>query len=400
MVGAMKHHVLLILMWAAACVVNAQAAAPASAGLDHFAAGSNVRISEAVAGDLVAAAGTLDVDAPVAGDALLFGGTVRLGAGVSRSVYAAAGRLNLHGPVGHNLRVAGGQVELLPQASVAGNVSVGGGQVTLRGPVQGDVRVGGGTVLIDGPVQGDVWVSAGEVQLGPKARLAGALHWRSDKELQRDPAAQVAGVVDRMAWPVTQRGMHHDNERDGDNMPMRAGQREWQRDWQHDWGSHSMITGGWWWNLGLMLLAAVLVAALPGATQSITITLRTRGPLSLLVGFVVIACVPVAALLLLITLIGAPLALVLLLLLPPLLIVGYVSLGVAAGQWALSRWQAPLASKTHWQVAAAALSVLLLALLASVPVLGPLVAVLAVLCGVGLIALQWQRRGAKTPAAA
>jgi hypothetical protein len=238
-------------------------------------------------------------------------------------------------------------------------------------------------------VQGDVWVSAGDVQLGPNAKLAGALHWRSDKEMQRDPGAQVAGDMDRMAWPATRQGMHHD---DDNSMPMRAGHR--------DWGGHSAITGGWWWTLGLMLFAALLVAALPGTTQGITNTLRSKGPLSLLAGFVVIACVPVAALLLLFTLIGAPLALVLLLLFPPLLIVGYVSLGVAAGQWALARWQSASASQTLWQVAAAMLSVLLLALLASVPVLGPLVAVLAVLCGVGLIALQWQRRSTKTPAAA
>jgi hypothetical protein len=280
-------------------------------------------------------------------------------------------------------------VELLPEASVAGNVTVGGGQVTLRGPVQGEVRVGGGTVLIDAPVQGDVWVTAGQVQLGPKAKLAGALHWRSDEEIQRDPGAQVAGAVDQMAWPEARRGMHRN---EGDGRPMHEG--SW------GWRSHSPLTGGWWWNLGLMLLAAVLVAALPRTTQDITTTLRTRGPLSLLVGLVVIACVPVAALLLLITLIGAPLALLLLLLFPPLLLIGYVGFGLAAGQWVLARWSAPSAAQTRWQVAAAMLSILLLALLASVPVLGPMVAVMAVLCGVGLIALQWPRRGAQAAAAA
>jgi cytoskeletal protein CcmA (bactofilin family) len=383
---------------AVACGVNAQTAPPSAAterasapaisrtvGLDHFAAGGQVRIHQPVSGDLIAAAGALDVDATVAGNAMVTGGTVRLGAGVGRSVIAAAGRLSVHGPVGHNLRVAGGHVELLPEASVAGNVSVGAGQVTLRGPVQGDVRVAGGTVLIDTSVQGDVWVGAGQVRLGPNAKLAGALHWRGNQAMERDPAAQVAGAVSAITWPTTRGhggpGGHegHDN----DKMPHRSDTKSWH--------TPSSFTGGWWWTLGLMLLSAGLVAALPGTAQRVTLTLRNRWPWSVLAGLAVIACVPVAAVLLLITVVGAPVALVLLLMYVPLLIVGYASLGAALGQWALASWQAQHVASTSWRVAAAMLGMLVLAALASLPWLGPLVAVLAVLSGVGLLALQLVR---------
>jgi cytoskeletal protein CcmA (bactofilin family) len=310
---------------------------------------------------------------------MVTGGTVRLGAGVGRSVIAAAGRLSVHGPVGHNLRVAGGHVELLPEASVAGNVSVGAGQVTLRGPVQGDVRVAGGTVLIDTSVQGDVWVGAGQVRLGPNAKLAGALHWRSNQAMERDPAAQVAGAVSAITWPITRGHGGHDN----DKMPHRSDTKSWH--------TPSSFTGGWWWTLGLMLLSAGLVAALPGTAQRVTLTLRHRWPWSVLAGLAVIACVPVAAVLLLITVVGAPVALVLLLMVLPLLIVGYASLGASLGQWALASWQAQRMASTPWRVAAAMLGMLALAALASLPWLGPLVAVLAVLSGVGLMALQFVR---------
>jgi hypothetical protein len=234
-------------------------------------------------------------------------------------------------------------------------------------------------VLIDGPVQGSVWVSAGQVQLGPNARVAGAVHWRSDKELQRDPAAQVAGELDHMAPLVTRRV----GGRDDDSMPMHSA----------NWGgrSHSPLTGGWLWNLGLMLLAALLVAAWPDSQQRLSTTLRTRWPASLLTGFVVLVCVPMAALLLLLTLIGAPLAVVVMLLYPPLLIVGYVSFAAALGQWALRRWHADVAAQIKWRVAVAMLAVFALAALASLPLLGWLLALVAVFTGVGLIALQWQR---------
>jgi cytoskeletal protein CcmA (bactofilin family) len=345
-------------------------------GNDQFVAAGNVRVSQAVAGDLVAAGGTVDVDAAVAGDALLLGGTVRLGSGVGHSVYAAAGKLSVHGPVGRNLRVAGGQVELLEEAEVAGNVSVGAGRVTLRGPVRGELRVGGGTVLIDGPVQGDVWVSAGELQLGPNARLQGNLHWRGNKDMQTDPAAQIMGTVEQLPWP----GDKAQARRHRDEMQMGAGHPSWRH--------RSSLTGGWWWNLGLMVLAAVLVAAAPSFAQNVSSTLRTRWPASLLAGVVALVCIPATALLLLITLIGAPLAVVVMLLYVPLLIVGYVSFGAAMGQWALARWRAAAPSTPLARVVAAMLAVALLALLASVPVLGALVALVAVISGVGMLVLQ------------
>jgi cytoskeletal protein CcmA (bactofilin family) len=377
--------VLLIICGLQASAADAVAAR--SAAQDQYVVGGNLRISQAVAGDLIAAAGTLDVDSPVAGDAVLLGGNLRLGNGVARSLFAAGGRLSVHGPIGHNLRVAGGQVELMPEASVAGNVSVAGGQVNLRSPIQGDLRVAGGKVWIDSSVEGDVWVSAGQLSLGPNARLNGALHWRSNEEFTRDPAAQIKGAVEQLRSRHAERNLRDDTRA---HMPMQRAEQGWR--------DRSFITGGWWWTLGLMLLTATWVAAAPRVNQRVSSSLRERGAISLLAGFVIVVCLPVAALLLLITLIGAPVALVLMLLYGPLLIVGYVSFGAAVGQWALARWRPDRQAVTRWRVVTAMLAMLVLALLASLPWLGTLLALLAVFSGVGAIAIALQSLR-KSPAA-
>ncbi len=346
-------------------------------GGDHFVFGGSVRVDKPVSGDLVAAGGNVDVDAPVAGDAVVAGGNVRLNSSVGQDVYAGAGRIVIDGNVGHNLRIGGGQIDIGPKATVAGNVTIGGGQLTLRGAVKGSMQIGGGRVLIDGPVQGDVVSTAGQLELGPNAKIGGTLRYRSREDLKRDPAAQVTGAVERLALPGVGRGA---------SAPM--GHRDAEED-------RHMGYGGWWlgggwmlWTLGLMALGVLLVLALPDTSRRVAVSWRERFGWSLLLGFITLVCVPVAFVMLLITIVGIPLALLLLLLYLALLMVAYVSSGVALGEWLLGRFNPGAAQRRGWRLGTAALAVLALALVSAVPYLGGVVSLLAVLLGIGAIALQ------------
>ncbi|CAH1091708.1 polymer-forming cytoskeletal protein [Candidatus Nitrotoga sp. 1052] len=332
-------------------------------GPDHFIAGGTVSVSKSVAGDLAAAGGNVDVAAEVGGDALVAGGNVRLGASIKQGLYAAGGRVSVNGPVQRNARIAGGTVEIGPQARIAGNVIVGGGEVRITGAIDGYLQASGGHVVIDGPVGGDVEVASGSIELGPNARINGRLRYASRDELRRDPAAEVKGGIERFspraAWPVPS------------DVQERAGRG-----------------AGWVWTVGLMVIAAILVAALPGVYTGIGSIVRGRWPLSLLVGFIALVCIPVAALIAMFTVIGVPLALVMIALYLALLLVGYVSAGVSAGEAAVQRWQAARASQTSWRIAAAVLGMLAVSLLGRLPWIGGLVVFAAMLLGIGALLMQ------------
>jgi cytoskeletal protein CcmA (bactofilin family) len=340
-------------------------------GADRFVAGGSVSVDQAVSGDLIAAGGTIDVDAPVGGDALVFGGNVRIGGNVAQSVYASGGQLVIRGRVGRNARFAGGQVELAPKSQIAGNVSVGGGQVTLNGGVKGYVQAAGGNLMINGPVEGDVFASAGTLELGPDARINGRLRYASRDELKRHPAAVVTGGVERASFSI-ERGEREEHERARSVYPR----------------------GGWIWTVGLMVLAGVLIAALPAVSARVSTTLRARPGLSLLFGFIALVCIPVAAVVVLITVIGIPLALLALALYLPLLLIGYVAAGIGVGDWTLQRFKSDAAERLWWRIGAAATAVLLLALLARLPWVGGIVALLALLIGLGALLLQFRRSAA------
>ena len=337
-----------------------------SFGSDHFAAGSELSISQPVVGDLIAGGGKVEVQTDIGGDAVLTGGSVRVDGRVGESLFLAGGQLVVNGLVGRNARVGGGQVSLGPSSVIDGNLSVGGGDIALKGRVKGYVQAGGGKVLIDGVVDGDVEARAGQLTLGPNARIGGKLRYASREPLQRDPAAQVQGEVERInitgGWPVPE-----DIER-------------------------GMGRGGSWiWTLGLLVVAGFMALALPGFTERVATLWRTRFPMSLLLGFVLIVCLPVAALLLMATLIGVPLGLVALMIYPVVLLLGYVSSGVALGAWAASRLNHAWNQSGRGRLLTAVLGMLAMGLLARVPWLGGLVMFLALLAGVGALVLQGWR---------
>ncbi len=332
---------------------------------DSFTAGSSVRVDRPVAGDLLAAGGEVEVNSSIGGDVAVAGGKLRLTGDVAQDAYVAGGQLDLGGTVNRNARIAGGQIETDRDFKIVGNASVAGGDVKLRGNVGGYLQVAGGRVMLDGVVDGDVIANAGELTLGPNARIAGKLRYASRRDIQRDPAAQVSGGLERMPLPARRARFDDDDRR----MAARG--------------------IGLLWTLGVMLLAAVLVAGFPGLSARIAQSARTRAGFSLLLGFILLVCVPVAVVFLLATIIGIPLALVTLLLYLILLLAGYAAGCIAIADWTLHRFRPANADRLGWRVLTAVLAVLVLALITRVPVVGGIVSLVVLLAGIGAVGLQW-----------
>lgn len=361
----------LSLLVAGGAAQAQDSAAQRDFGGDRFVAGGAPSVSDPVDGDLFIVGGSIDVDAPVGGDVVVAGGRARLGDEVAQSVYAAGGQLTVNGKVGRNVRAVGGRVEVGPQAQIGGNLTMVGGQLELRGSVAGHVQAGSGRVVIDGPVTGDVSVTAGRVELGPRARIGGKLRVRSRDELKQAPEAQVLGGIERQAIPP--RPDH----------PAGPRAREQQE--------LIVELGGWVWTAGLMVLGVVLVALLPRFFGSVAQVLRERPGWSAGIGFIVLICTPVAALVLLMTIVGAPLALLVVPLYFALLLIGYVSAGIALGDWVLVRWSAApgaAAAPKGKRALAVALAVLAVSLAAQVPWVGGWIAFAALLLGLGALAMH------------
>lgn len=338
---------------------------------DRFVAGGTVRQTEPVGGDLFGMAGTLDLAASVRGDAVLAGGDVRVRDTVGRDLYAGGGNVRVDGAVAGNAHLAGGNVEVSREGRIGGNLSAAGGSIEIRGPVDGNVHAAGGDVVIDSAIAGDVQFAGGGIELGPNARIGGRLVHRGPDNIRRDPAAQVAGGIER-------------------GKPTRVHSR---RD-----ASHGAV--GWLWTLGLIALAGIIAGVFPVGSRRLGEGLRGEPALALAFGFVALVCVPVAAVILMITIIGIPLALAVLLLYFLILIVGYAAIAVVIGDTALTRLRSQDAARLGWRVGAAMLAMLALAIVGRIPFLGNLIVFAALLAGVGAIVMAVRSRGTAAPAEA
>lgn len=115
---------------------------------NYYAAGSDVKVSGTVNGDVLVAGGNVDIDGTVKGDVLAAGGDVIVSGNVLGNVRAVGGQIKISGSVGKNISVAGGQVSIPTGAKVAGNVSVAGGELAIGTAIPGTLAFAGGQLTL------------------------------------------------------------------------------------------------------------------------------------------------------------------------------------------------------------------------------------------------------------
>lgn len=193
---------------------------------------------EVVKDDLYVGANTITVEGTVEGDLVAAGGTIRVNGTVEGDVNAAGQTIIINGTVGDDARVAGQAMVLAENARIADDVialgysletssgSVVGGDLALRdyqallaGTVEGDVRGGAAGIELGGEIGGnvDVGVDGGGAQntgaqfaprpgvpipnvepgltLTDSARIDGDLAYRSSTEADIASGAEIGGEV-------------------------------------------------------------------------------------------------------------------------------------------------------------------------------------------------------------
>jgi cytoskeletal protein CcmA (bactofilin family) len=385
-----------------ALLLLATAANAANLGSDHVVLGGDASVTTPVTGDSVLVGGKIEVRAAVSGNLVATGGKVDILSSIGRDLFAAGGKVTLAGPVAGDARILSGKVEITPEGKIQGNASIAGNSIQVHGPVGGRLELGGDDVLIDSSISGDVDAAGKHVELGPNARIAGRLRYASPLELVRDPAAQVQGSIEHTArsnvrWTHGSWSDHKDRQDDQDDdsweaqgwpfqgTPLAGPQwRGWLRGPFHHYGTGFLG--------GLAVLTALIIGALlPGLSQRLAATVSTQWGWSVCVGLLALVLTPIAAVILCITIIGIPVAAVLILALLLLMFLGYAASGVAFGELALYRLAPARYNETALRIIAGVLAMIVVVLAARAPFIGGLVSIIATLTGIGALLMQMRR---------
>jgi hypothetical protein len=335
---------------------------------DLYLAGGIVISTATVDGDVVAAGGQVDLAGQTTGGVLAAGGTVRVGGTIGRALRAAAGSLRVEAKTGGDAILSGGIVSVGPGAQIGRDLVVAGETVIVSGAVGRNARLRGGDVTIGGAVQGDADIRARKIILLPAARIAGRLRYASEQPVEIQSGARIAGGTERIPFAE----------------------------------EHAGGTGGGFWlrlieGVALLALGLVLLGVTPHGTSAVIHEAEARFGRSLLSGFILLVTVPVAALLVVCTVIGIPLSVMAMLLYLATL---YPSQVFAAG-WLgdqILRWSRRSEAGFRARFLPLVIGTVILVLLFAIPYAGWVFRLVAIFVGFGALwTTLWQaamsRRG-------
>lgn len=248
----------------------------------------------------------------------------------------------------------------LPAGETADTVVVVDGAATIAGDVKTLVVVEGSATL-DGAQVGTIWAARSDVELGPGTVVSGEVV-TLDSPVHQVGNATVQGGVTDMAGRLFALGAFL---------------------------APAILL--FWLGAGLAtLVAGLLLAGLASRQVRSAELVITREPVAaFLVGLFGLIVFPIAAVLLMVTIVGAPLGLGVMFLLWPLLAyVGYLVAGIFVGEWLLDR--SPGAPVRERPYLAAVVGLVVLQLIGIVPVVGIVSAIASVFGFGAVLVLGWR----------
>lgn len=268
---------------------------------DLYVAGERVDIGQTVSEDLFAAGERIEVTADMGADVYAVGSTVIISGAVADDVHAAGQDVEVGGSVRGDVFAAGRNVQFTNEAEVAKDVYAAGENVMIEGSVSGTVR------------------AAGKVTVGSEATITGDLFVYGNEQPTIEEGATIGGAVTVKEYAEPEK-------------PARS----------------FFLLG---WVRSVLSLAALSMVLIYGARRFSRDTIATVGQgvgKPLLTGAIwYLLFIPVS-ILLLITLVGIPLAfgLILLTMLMCLAATGIAAAGL--GRWVLSKVSSDPGTDLTW----------------------------------------------------
>ena len=329
-----------------------------------LASGNIVRVEGVINGDLLAFGQTVEVRGTVKGDLVSFAKRTLVSGTVEGNIYNFSNSLELDGQLGHNLYGLMQSLRVNDRGRLGGGIVVAAGDVSLEGEVNRSVTMFAGHADVSGSIGRELTMTGDGLTLTNTSRIGGNLSARV-RELKNVHIADGATIVGTRDIQVRVRQSHFARPR--------------FYFFQAVWLAAAMLVG---W-LGLVLFPGFFQAG----TQAVGSGWRSLG-----LGVGVLAGVPVAIILIAITLVGLPLSLMLLMAYLAAIYLAKIWVGAFLGQMLL---KPAVATKSDWLLGLL-LGLLILTVVRFVPYLGGLVH-FGVVC-LGLGAFAWQLYRVSRPA--
>jgi len=329
---------------------------------DVYVVGPSSTFGGEISGDAVALSRLIESDSSIAADTLFIGESVSLRGSVADDARILAETVLVSGTVKDDLIIFAAKVLVLPSAHIGGNLYIVGGDVEVRGAVAGDVRLYAGAARVSATV-GRTLETWGRVELGEHTVIGRDFISHTREKPVVPVSAKIAGDT------------VHD-ERGGAAIGISV---------------LPAFMGGLFSLHALMALALgfFLFFLAKDRTEEVLLDVLPQFGKRLVRGLLVLFVMPVAITVLFGSVVGIPVALVLLALFAVLVITSSVFGGIMLGAWServfFKRSAFPL---TYRPVL---IGIILLSLIVALPVVGAVVHLFLMFAAAGSISTVFYR---------
>ncbi len=323
-------------------------------------AASVVKIDGTVNGNVFVAGNELSIDGTVNGDVYAAGQNVSIKGKVTGSVHVAAARVDVSGEVGNSLIAAGSSITTASSAKVGRDLLAAGSLVNANAAIGGVIFAGGSEININNNVASDVTLAAERIVIGREAKIGGNLKYNDTARITIANDKNIAGSITKFRT----------SEESKKNTLA------------------SLIGGIVYGVTANFMIGLVLLLLLPGTFVATSQYVQTRAAKSALTGLGFLILTPIAALIVLVTIFGMPLALLIGLTYIQVLVLG----GVFVALWVGRKITNTTGTKLRLNVWPLLLGLLILETLKILPVFGGLIGFVVLILGSGaLIVRSWDR---------
>lgn len=330
-----------------------------------FFAGNQINLKISSTDDIFAAGGSIISDNTSADHLVLAGGQVTVNIASVKDIFIAGGKIDLaSGTLSDDLVAAGGEVDIRSGLSIGGSAVVSGNEVRIDAPIKMDLRAAAGSLYVNSAVGGDAKLMGDVVELGPKARIGGNLQYRTGT-LKISPEAIIGGTKTKL--PA---GDYAEFER-------------WGKD-----GAWLLAFFALTFIAGMALLVVAITLALPGLMSRAATAMREKWLQSVGTGLLVIILVPITLFMLFATVIGVPLAMLIVALLMTAMPLAFAATAYFLGtevRRMIGKKPAASPLGASERLLWPSIAVVIILLLGMIPYLGGLVWLVALIFGLGAL---------------
>ena len=279
--------------------------------------------------------------------------TIRGQIGNSARIFAQ--NVIIDGTIDNNLLAFAQVIDLSNTSRIGNDIALFGNEISVSGEIGGDLLIHGGQIIISGKIGGDLKLKGNRISIVAPAEIEGDIDYNSRNKIKIDDEVIIHGDVD---WEKIK-------DTDEDTGPI-------------NWAFKFVLF------LCALVTGLIILPLCRHHTKIAAGQIIERPLVSLGVGFIAVCIAPVAFIVLAITIVGAPAAIILLFAFTIFFYIAKIYVAIALGRMTIRAFRKGADPKNGWSLI---LGLIILSILFVLPTVGWVIYFATVFFGIGAILL-------------